>query len=229
MTRKSIALLLLALIPGVSFAGKNRAPQVTVEQGAKVFYDRCTLCHGYDGLGEGVLSLSIRDYPNTNLLKSKHATDLPSLRKAIAYGGTRGEMSEEMPPWGDELTHRDLESVALFVHKLREDPEAGKALLNKESLTGYATVHKGRGVYLTRCALCHGKFGEGDGRMARIIKNPPPFNLTLSGAPDDYLRKIIARGGEAMGRSPRMPPWGGDLTPLEIDSVILYLKTIRAF
>ncbi len=222
--------ILLALTIAMTNAAqaKVKVPEVTLEQGAKVFYGRCTLCHGNDGLGEGVLPLSIKGYPNTNLLKSKQANDIDSLRKAIAFGGSKGEMSEEMPPWGDELTYRDLESVALFVQKLREDPDAGKAMLSKESLTGYATARKGRGVFLTRCALCHGKFGEGDGRMARVIKDPPPFNLTLSGAPDEYLEQIISKGGAAMGRSPRMPPWGGDLTPLEIDSVIMYLKTIRA-
>lgn len=227
MIWKSISLLLV-LATQAAWA-KAKIPEVTVAQGAKVFYDRCTLCHGNDGLGEGVLSLSIKDYPNTNLLKPKHTKDLESLLHAIAFGGSKGEMSEEMPPWGDELTHRDLESVARFVEKLRQNPEEGKAMLVKESETGYATARKGRGVFLTRCALCHGKFGEGDGRMARVIKNPPPFNLTLSGAPDDYLKQIISKGGAAMGRSPRMPPWGGDLTPLEIDSVILYLKTIRAY
>jgi cytochrome c oxidase cbb3-type subunit 3 len=63
--------------------------------------------------------------------------------------------------------------------------------------------------------------------MARIIKSPPPFNLTLSRAPDDYLHDIIYKGGEKMGRSPRMPPWGGDLSDAEIDSVVMYIKTLR--
>lgn len=222
--------LLLLALSSVSQAGTNsKVPTVTIEHGAEVYYDRCTLCHGSDGMGEGLLPLSIKDYPPTNLLKPEHSNDLDSLRTAIAFGGSNGAMSEEMPPWGDELTHRDLESVTLFVDLLRSDLANAKKLLTKQSLTGYATARKGRGIYITRCTLCHGKFGEGDGRMARIIKDPPPFNLTLSGAPDEYLRQIIMKGGEAMGRSPRMPPWGDDLTKIEVDSLLLYLKKIRAY
>ena len=226
MIRKSLVIASLLAFSQISFSGM-KTPEVNLEHGAKVFFDRCTLCHGTDGMGEGVLALSMKDYPPTNLMKPKYGTDLSSLRKLIAFGGSEGDLSEEMPPWGDELTHRNLESVALFVEFLRKNPEKARSLLSKESLSGYPTARKGRGVFITRCTLCHGKFGEGDGRMARVIKDPPPFNLTLSGAPDSYLKEIIAKGGEAMGRSSRMPPWGGDLTPMEIDSVILYLKTIR--
>jgi cytochrome c553 len=63
--------------------------------------------------------------------------------------------------------------------------------------------------------------------MARIIKNPPPFNLTLSRVPDDYLSDMIHKGGAAMGRSPRMPPFGGDLSETDIKSVMMYVKTLR--
>ena len=85
---------------------------------------------------------------------------------------------------------------------------------------------KGADVF-GRCALCHGPEGRGDGKLAAVIKNPPPFNLTWSRLPDSYLRDIITKGGAGVGRSPRMPPWGGDLTSSEIESVMLHLKTLR--
>ena len=94
-------------------------------------------------------------------------------------------------------------------------------------LRNHGLLTTGRTVYQGRCALCHGKEGGADGKMAAIIKDPPPVNLKLSRAPDEYLRLIIAKGGGAMGRSPRMPPWGEDLNKAEIDSVILFLKTLR--
>ena len=62
--------------------------------------------------------------------------------------------------------------------------------------------------------------------MAKIIKNPPPFNLLQSTAKDSYLKEIITKGGEAMNRSPRMPPWGSDLNQSEVDSLIIYLKSM---
>ncbi|MFK5915805.1 MAG: cytochrome c, partial [Woeseiaceae bacterium] len=45
--------------------------QSCVTYGANVFQARCALCHGTDGLGEGILSLQLKDYPNTNLRDSK--------------------------------------------------------------------------------------------------------------------------------------------------------------
>jgi len=54
------------------------------------------------------------------------------------------------------------------------------------------------------------------------------FNLTRSSAPDDYIEAIINKGGAAMGRSERMPPWGKDLSVNEVKSVVLYnSKTLR--
>ncbi len=89
------------------------------------------------------------------------------------------------------------------------------------------TLEYGAEMFQSYCALCHGPNGEGDGKMAKIIKNPPPFNLTKSVMPDPYLEVIISKGGEAMGRSPRMPIWGEQFSKPEIQSLILYIKNLR--
>ncbi|MDH5436332.1 MAG: cytochrome c, partial [Gammaproteobacteria bacterium] len=83
--------------------------------------------------------------------------------------------------------------------------------------------------YKGRCSLCHGPDGEGNGKMARIIKDPPPFNLTKSGVPYSYLKEIVTKGGEAMGRSGRMPPWGKELSRVELDSILLYVMSLRGY
>ena len=93
-----------------------------ITYGAKVFQSRCTLCHGNDGLGEGILALSIKNYPNTNLLLPKFGISYEAVAYIIRYGATHKSyqdksrpISEEMPPWGDELTIAQLESVSQFV------------------------------------------------------------------------------------------------------------------
>ncbi len=85
----------------------------------------------------------------------------------------------------------------------------------------------GSKVFYQSCVLCHGRTGEGNGRMAKVLKAPPPADLTASRIPDDYLREIIVKGSEALGRSKHMPPWGEALQEVEIDSVIMYVKSIR--
>ena len=195
--------------------------------GANIFQERCSLCHGTDGLGEGLLSLSLKNYPPTNLLEPKLSNDFDSIKNVIIYGSGLPKVSAEMPPWGDELTLTQVESVSEFVAFLRKDTEAALKQLKVAGANMKPSMKIGRATFQGRCSLCHGKFGLGDGKMSRIIKDPPPFNLTLSRSPDEYLSDIIHKGGAKMQRSPRMPPFGGDLNETEIKSIIMYIKSIR--
>lgn len=223
-----LATLLLGANPlqaGESYECNKGEP--CLDHGAQVFHYRCSLCHGNDGLGEGILPLSLKNYPNTNLLQPKFGKDLASIERMIRRGGKLDKVNDEMPPWEDELTEREIKSVAMFSELLHRDMELALVMLKQQANKIVPSKRIGRAIFLGRCALCHGKEGKGDGKMARIIKNPPPFNLTLSRIDGQYLRDIIAKGGEAMGRSPKMPPWGTDLADKEIESVIIYLKTLR--
>lgn len=89
-----------------------------------------------------------------------------------------------------------------------------------------ASIIRGGLVYQNYCALCHGKEGKGDGRAARL-HSPPPFNLTLSGAPRDYIAQVVRKGGEAMGRGKGMPPWGEQLTDEQTNDTLNFLFSIR--
>ncbi len=229
---KLVLMLWMTALCGGAFAAGSRdycgeEARPCNEYGANVFQGRCALCHGSDGHGEGILPLSMKGYANTNLLEAKHPRDTATLTRIIKHGGSLPDVSTEMPPWGDELTATQVESVVMFVQLLHKDTETALELLRSEAQQLKPTTRMGRAIYKGRCSLCHGAYGQGDGKMARIIKDPPPFNLTLSRAPDDYLKQIIDKGGEAMGRSPRMPPWGTDLSGPEIESIILHIKTLR--
>jgi cytochrome c oxidase cbb3-type subunit 3 len=227
------SLLLVLFLPALASAadserlcGKDAQP--CLKYGVKTFQERCVLCHGSDGLGEGVLPLAIgSSYPKTNLMEPKHGVDAKSLRDVIIKGAGMAKVSPFMPPWGDELTVTQTESVARFVEYLRKEPEAAAKMLRAEGEHVEPSAKLGRAVFAGRCALCHGPEGRGDGKLASVITNPPPFNLTKSRLEDGYLREIITKGGAEMGRSPRMPPWGGDLTSAEIQSVMMHLKTLR--
>lgn len=214
-----------SIIAGESYECSKGEP--CLDHGAQVFHYRCALCHGNDGLGEGILPLSIKDYPNTNLLDAKFGKDKASLERMIRKGGKIDKVNDEMPPWEDELTEREIKSVVMFNKLLHRDMEVALVMLRQQAKNIIPSERIGRAIYLGRCGLCHGREGKGDGKMTRIIKDPPPFDLTQSRIDDQYLHDIIAKGGEAMDRSPRMPPWGTDLSDKEIDSVIIYLKKLR--
>ncbi len=224
-TLRAAIILCLWTLPLAAHCRDDPTPRV--ETGARIFIEYCSLCHGSQGMGEGTLALRIEDYPSTSLLKPLKATSAEQVKKVIIYGNVLDNISSYMPPFGNELTWSETESVALFVTALREDREQALALLRLPNLNAKSSARIGRRLFEHRCSLCHGQYGEGDGRMARIIKNPPPADLTASRLPDDYLLQIIRDGGEGVQRSPQMPPWGDQLSEAELNSILLYLKAIR--
>jgi len=99
------------------------------------------------------------------------------------------------------------------------------ALLPRDS--GEAKVFRGGLVFSTYCVTCHGFNADGNGRAARLY-NPKPANLRMSDKNDTYFGLIIRMGGEAMARSPFMPPWGAELTDEQTNDLVAYLRSINA-
>jgi cytochrome c553 len=65
-----------------------------------------------------------------------------------------------------------------------------------------------RVTFESKCAMCHGADGTGNGPAAASL-NPKPRNYTdaawQASVTDDELRAIILFGGQAVNKSPMMP------------------------
>ncbi|MFO1340752.1 MAG: cytochrome c [Burkholderiaceae bacterium] len=105
------------------------------------------------------------------------------------------------------------------------DVRADGALLPRDSQD--AAVFRGGLVYSNYCVTCHGINADGNGRAARL-HNPRPANLRTSDKNDAYIRLIVSRGGEAIGRSSGMPPWGEELTDEQIGDVAAFVRSVNA-
>jgi len=81
----------------------------------------------------------------------------------------------------------------------------------------------GRDVFRTRCAMCHGAEGRGDGPAGAAF-NPRPTNLTTRvqriALTDSAVAAVITAGRRAM------PAFGRMLTKPQVDSVVAYMKTL---
>lgn len=88
-----------------------------------------------------------------------------------------------------------------------------------------AAVFRGGLVFANYCVTCHGVNADGNGRAARLY-SPRPANLRASNKNDDYIRLIVRRGGEGLGRSPKMPPWGEELTDEQINDVTSFVRSV---
>ncbi|MBW8186620.1 c-type cytochrome [Shewanella nanhaiensis] len=197
------------------------------DDGARLYSHHCTLCHGNKGMGDGYIPMKLKGYPQTNLFDEQNAIDKESIIDVISRGFPNEDIIKFMPPWEQELTKEEISDLATFVLFLRSDTEAALRTLSKYTDKLDKTVRDGKIIFETRCALCHGKLGQGDGRMARIIKTPPPANLTRSILNPVQMRLIIKLGGQEVGRSPKMPPWGDFMTDNEVDAVVDFIDTLK--
>ena len=81
----------------------------------------------------------------------------------------------------------------------------------------------GAEVFHTRCALCHGPTGHGDGPGGKAL-NPRPRNFHdtayMSSRTDEQLLATIHTGKGAM------PRWGGVLSEQEIHAVLAYIREL---
>ena len=98
------------------------------------------------------------------------------------------------------------------------------ALLPRDSQD--AAIFRGGLVYANYCVTCHGINADGNGRAARL-HNPRPANLRASDKNDAYIGLIVRRGGEAIGRSQGMPPWGEELTDEQIKDVVAFVRSVN--
>ncbi|HET8936297.1 MAG TPA: c-type cytochrome [Polyangiales bacterium] len=93
-----------------------------------------------------------------------------------------------------------------------------------------ATAETPQDVFKTRCVMCHGESGKGDGAAAAAL-NPKPRNYTdaewQKSVTDDQIKKTITGGGASVGKSPIMPAQP-DLAskPEVLDGLV---KIIRGF
>ena len=89
-----------------------------------------------------------------------------------------------------------------------------------------AAAFRGGLVYANYCVTCHGMNADGNGRAARLY-DPRPANLRATDKNDTYLALIVRTGGEKLGRSPKMPPWGEELTDEQIRDVVAFVRSVN--
>ena len=86
---------------------------------------------------------------------------------------------------------------------------------------------KGRGLYKSTCAPCHGDGGKGDGPAGKIFKPPPQDHTnavymdTLS---DEEIAKIINMGGAIKGK-PSMPSHPA-IRGEEMNALIAHIRSL---
>lgn len=87
----------------------------------------------------------------------------------------------------------------------------------------------GRELYMEKCVLCHGGKGEGWDWAKKVAKPPVPVPDLAQVVPersDEYLFDVVKDGGEAVGLTRFMPPFGFQLSDQEVWDLVAYMRSL---
>src|SRR3989449_975758 len=97
--------------------------------------------------------------------------------------------------------------------------------------TDQAMIARGKAIYTTRCAVCHGAAGDGKGPGGVALPLKPPDFRDQDGVAemrDNYWFWRVSEGGQVepfKGKGSAMPPWKGELSVDDRWAVMAYQHT----
>ncbi len=173
--------------------------------GAKIYNQECSQCHGARGLGDGPksdqLSVSVATLGLSDFARQFSPAEWFSIV-------TQGNMEKFMPAFSD-LTDRQRWDVVAFAMSLGASDEL---------------VSQGKALYRQNCSSCHGNNGKGNG----------PDATALSSQPSDFTNQaLMAQTSSAYlydavtaGIIPDMPAYSSTLEDNERLAVVAYLRSL---
>lgn len=84
-------------------------------------------------------------------------------------------------------------------------------------------------LYREKCVLCHGSQGEGWDWTQKVAKPPVPVPDLAQVVPqhsDQFLFDVVKEGGEAVGKTRFMPPFGFQLSDQEVWDLVAYMRSL---
>ena len=214
-----------------------------VEEGRKVFYQNCVVCHGDLLDGAGFFAPTFRPIPaNFQDVGTIAQLEEPYVFWRIVTGGpglpNEGTpWNSAMPVWQEMLNEEEVWRVIMFLYdyvgqvpRIWDQDKSKTVTTIKDKRNKRAASLKGKELYQHRCQVCHGPEGAGDGPGARLF-NPTPRDFTLGlfkykttpgtmPPKDDDLFRTIKFGLPGSG----MPSWRTELSDEQIKSLIPIIK-----
>ena len=85
----------------------------------------------------------------------------------------------------------------------------------------------GQALHVEHCAACHGAHGRSEVVVMHMDETPQDQSDAeyMKNLPDVYLYLAICKGGEGVGKSYVMSPWGDYFSHQEITDMIAWIRT----
>lgn len=99
------------------------------------------------------------------------------------------------------------------------------AVAENAATVSVGNVERGAGLFVQQCARCHSRLAVERG--SRLFRDYPRLDCAdYQGAVSDaYLHKVIRQGGESVGLSGTMKPFGALLNDDDVAALIAYLRS----
>ena len=242
-----IAFALLWFLPAApAQAAQRSAPAAS--QGALLYHNYCSVCHGDKGDGKSRASAALSTVPRdfTSAASKRELT-----RERIVLAITHGRPGTAMVAWQSQLSPADIGALADHVLSQFVQPHSAAAVGAASAAISGTRAHGGReadalaasnradrnarlpdglngdarrgaAFYRANCVACHGVQGDGAGPRAYFI-NPRPRNFTDADTQARYNRPALY-AGVAQGRvGSEMPAWSKVASPQQIADVSEYV------
>ncbi len=192
-----------------------KSPHGRPEKGAVHYATACAGCHGDHGEGASGPALS-------NPAFLRHASD-GFLMATLALGrrGTEMRPVKRGPQSILELSSDEVNDIVAFLREWEYAPPFDPATGIPHRFVVPWDLARGRSLYESNCAGCHGV--EGRGAWAPELRNEG----FLAAATDGFLQATIVRGrtGTAMRAFGRGGHGISELPPDDVDDIVAYIRS----
>ncbi len=220
--------------------------QAAAAQGALLYHNYCSVCHGDRGDGKSRAAAALSTVPRDF---SSEASKRELTRERIVLAITHGRPGTAMVGWKTQLSDADIGVLAdhlltQFVQRDSSAPEPRAAISGTQAHGGRQAdaaapvvrldmtaafpnqlkgkLSRGAVFYMANCATCHGAAGDGAGPRAYFIR-PKPRNF-LDPANQGRFNRVTLFQAVSEGRvGTEMPAWKQVASAQQIADVAEYV------